>query len=175
MFVRFRKSGAWRLKLYLVHNTRRRLGKIEQETIAYLGSIDTRFLGDQPDEERQALSIRARVAFWEIANPRLKALVNRIGGDDAVRRLRLAIHARVPWPMQAERARLDVLYALLKAEDEAKAWHRLYKRTQKSIERTDTLIAHAIEEKTELQREAMSEIAQANKWKAEAERLRSKP
>jgi hypothetical protein len=174
MFVRFRKSGAWRLKVYLVHNTRHRLGKIAQETIAYLGGIDTRHLGEQPDEEREALSIRARTAFWEIAGPRLTALVNRIGGDEAVKRLRLAIHARIPWPMQAERARLDILYPLLEAQHEAKSWHGLYELTQKKIADNNELMASIAEEKARLVQDGMREIAQANMWKATAESLRSK-
>lgn len=169
MFIRFRKAGEWRVKVSIVENARRD-GKVVQETVAYLGSIDTRHLGMVPDDERDRASIRARVHFWEAVNPKLKTLVNRLGGDDGVKRLRLAIHARIPWPMQPERERLGVLDAL----HEADLWHRLYEGTQKMIEANDGLIATATEKKAELQRDAMNEIAQANKWKAEAEAWRKK-
>ncbi len=137
-----------------------------QETVAYLGSIDCRHLGVPPDEERERASIYARTHFWEAANPKLKGLVNRAGGDDGVKRLRMAVHARIPWPMQAERERLAVLDAL----HEADFWHRLYKNTQHSIAGQDRLIGICTKEKARLERDAMSQISQANMWKAEARR-----
>jgi hypothetical protein len=167
MFIRFRKAGEWLLKIYIAQ-TARRGGKVVQETIAYLGSIDTRHLGMSPDDNRERASIRARIRFWEAANPKLRTLVNRLGGDDEVKRLRMAIHTRIPWPMQPERERLGVLDAL----SEAGMWHRLYEQTQKMIEGEDRQIASAIERKAELQRDAMNEIEQANRWKAEAETRR---
>jgi hypothetical protein len=119
VFVRFRKSGDWRLKVYVAQTTRHD-GKVVQETIAYLGSIDTRALV-APDDARERESILARVAFWEVANPRLKALANRVGGEVGVKRLRMATHARIPWPKETERVhRLAVLKA------EAEDWHRQY-------------------------------------------------
>ena len=169
MFPLFRRSGEWRLKVYLVHSARHD-GKVVQETVAYLGSIDTRHLGTAPDDQRERASIRARIRFWEAVNPKLTALVNRIGGDDEVKRLRLAIHTRIPWPMQGERDHLGVL----NAEAEAELWHRLYDDTQKMIEANDELIATATKKKAELQRDALQEIQQANKWKAAAEDLRKR-
>jgi hypothetical protein len=97
MFVRFRKAG-WRLKVSVVQSARRG-GKVVQETVAYLGSIDARALM-APDDEHEHASVAARVAFWEGVNPRLKSLVNRLGGVAEVKRLRMAIHARIPWPMR---------------------------------------------------------------------------
>jgi hypothetical protein len=167
MFIRFRKAGDWRLKVYVVQSVRRD-GKVVQETVAYLSSIDRRHVGMAPDDNRERASIRTRVAFWEAVNPKLKALVNRLGGDDEVKRLRMAIHARIPWPMQGERERLGVLDALYEAD----GWHRLYQGTQKMIDANDQLIATATKKKAGLQRDAMNEIAQANKWKAEAEARR---
>ena len=55
MFPRFRKSGDWRLKVYLVQSARRS-GKVVQETVAYLGSIDQRHLGLAPDDKRERVS-----------------------------------------------------------------------------------------------------------------------
>jgi hypothetical protein len=106
--------------------------------------------------------------FWEAVNPKLKLLANRAGGDDGVKRLRLAIHARIPWPLQAERGRLD----MLEAEAEAASWHRAYEGTQQMIESHDRLIATVTEQKAAWQREAMKEIGQANKWKEAAAKLR---
>jgi len=63
MFVRFRTSH-WRLKVYVVENTRRD-GKVVQETVAYLGSVDTRALVGTGDDDRDRHSIKSRVAFWE--------------------------------------------------------------------------------------------------------------
>ena len=77
MFVRFRKAGEWRLKVYLAETTRRD-GKVVQTTVAYLGSIDIRHLGPPPDEDREEASIHARVRFWEAVNPKLKTLANRL-------------------------------------------------------------------------------------------------
>lgn len=71
MFPRFRKAGDWRLKVYLVESVRRG-GRVVQETVAYLGSIDTRHLGLAPDDNRERASIRARIQFWEATNPKLR-------------------------------------------------------------------------------------------------------
>jgi hypothetical protein len=169
-FIRFRKAGEWRLKVYLVESTRR-AGKVMQETVAYLGSIDSRHLGAPPDDQRERASIRARVRFWEAANPKLRTLVNRVGGDDAVKRVRMAVHARIPWPMQPERDRLGAL----DADAEAALWHRLYQSTQRRIEANDRVIESATKKREELRKEAMTEIGQANKWKAEAEARRPPP
>jgi hypothetical protein len=112
-----------------------------------------------PDDERERASVAARVAFWEGVNPRLKSF-NRLGGVAEVKRLRMAIHARIPWSMQPERARLEVL----EAEAEAKGWRRLYETTQKQIASHDELIASTTESNEKLRREALRQIEQANKW-----------
>lgn len=160
MFIRFRTSHH-RLKVYIVENGRRD-GRVVQETIAYLGSIDAGYLNG--GDER--LSIAARIAFWEAANPRLKTLANRLG-DDA-KRLRMAVHARIPWPMAPERARR----ALLEAEHEAEMWHRLYGMTAKQIETEERLVAAARAQITELRQGGLREIRQANKWQAKAAEIR---
>lgn len=60
MFVRFRRSGEWRLKVSIAHSTRKD-GKVRQEVVAYLGTIDTRHLGPSPDDKRERVAIRARI------------------------------------------------------------------------------------------------------------------
>jgi hypothetical protein len=92
---------------------------VKQEIIAYLGSMDTHLLMAADDEVERA-SIKARTAFWEVANPKLKSRANRLGPHQ--QRLRMTVHARIPWPMQSERDRLKVL----EAEKEATQWRRLY-------------------------------------------------
>ncbi len=47
--------------------------------------------------------------FWKGANHRLKQLANRLGPD--LKRIRMAAHARVPYPMEPERKKLELLEA----------------------------------------------------------------
>ena len=101
------KLSPYRLKVLLVENSRVG-GKVKQETIAMLGSIEGAWLPEFWDglddktatklktEEWERISIRERVAFWETANYRLKKLANRLGPD--AKRIRIAAHKRVPWP-----------------------------------------------------------------------------
>ena len=110
----------YRLKVALVEN-RRVNGKVKQETIAVLGSIEATWLpefwGDTEQkaaanlkaEDWELKSLRARMAFWETANYRLKLLANRLGPD--LKRIRMTVHARVPWPMEPERKNLELLEA----------------------------------------------------------------
>jgi hypothetical protein len=106
----------YRLKVVLVEN-RRVDGKVKQETVAVLGSIDAGWLADfwegiDPKlkcEDCELYSLRARTAFWEGANQRLKQLANRLGPE--VKRIRIAAHKRVPYPKEPERKRLELLEA----------------------------------------------------------------
>ena len=110
----------YRLKVILVENKRVN-GKVKQETIAVLGSIDAMLLPEFWDgvdkkavaklktEKWELYSLQARIAFWKIANPRLKRLANRLGPD--IKRIRIAAHKRVPWPMEAGKRRLEILEA----------------------------------------------------------------
>jgi hypothetical protein len=136
MFIRFRTSHR-RIKIYVVENARRD-GKVAQEIVAYLGSIEAELLSPAADREREA--ILARIAFWETANPKLKNLANRLG--DEMQRLRMAVHARIPWPMEPERQRLE----LLEAQREAKLWHGLYSSSARMIETNERLAAKAAEQ-----------------------------
>ena len=100
MFVRIRQSHR-RHKVSIVANARRD-GRVVQEIIAYLGSIETAAMASDGSLQ----SIYARDLFWEKAAPKLKDLDDRIGPDD-LGRLCLAIHARIPRPTKAERTQFD--------------------------------------------------------------------
>ncbi len=110
----------YRLKVILVENKRVN-GKVKQETIAVLGSIEGALLPEFWEginrkraskikaEDWEIQCLRARIAFWEGANRRLKKLANRLGPD--MKRLRIAAHERVPWPKEPERKKLELLEA----------------------------------------------------------------
>jgi len=154
----------YRLNVGLAENTRRD-GKVKQEHVALLGSIDgyllPEFFADidpefvegmkSPDWERH--SLRARVAFWETANPRLKALGNRLGDD--VKRIRMAVHARVPWPMEPERE----LLKLLNAKAELKSWMGIHDMNTSLVQIHQDTIDHAKEQIAELHRDSLRENA----------------
>ena len=142
------KLSPYRLKVILVEN-KRVDGKVKQETIAVLGSIDATWLPefwegiDNADKLRcddwELQSLRARTAFWETANPRLKKLANRLGPD--LKRLRIAAHKRVPWPKELERKKLEVLEA---KQEYDSALHGV-DHNQKMIETEKRLIERAQE------------------------------
>jgi hypothetical protein len=125
----------YRLKVVLVEN-RRVDGKVKQETVAVLGSIDAGWLADfwegiDPKlkcEDWELNSLRARTAFWEGANQRLKQLANRLGPD--VKRIRIAAHKRVPYPKEPERKQLE----LLEAKHEFDFWDRQHKSSLSMIQ-----------------------------------------
>ncbi len=109
----------YRIKVLLVENTRV-AGKVRQEIVAVLGSIDATWLESfwesAPDlalrhqcwEQR---SLTARVAFWEGVLERMGAIGdNRLSKDDRVA-ARRAIHKVIPWVMEPERKRLELLIA----------------------------------------------------------------
>ena len=108
----------YRLKVILVENKRVN-GKVKQETIAVLGSIEATLLpefweeisperaGELKAEDWELRSLQRRTAFWEGANRRLKKLANRLGPD--LKRIRIAAHSRVPYPMEAGKKRLEIL------------------------------------------------------------------
>ena len=81
MFVRFRRSIS-RLQVSLVE-PRRISGKVKQEHVAGLGSI-----------ECEPMTIAGRVAFWQELYPHLDKLDNRIGAGKI--KILAAIHARIP-------------------------------------------------------------------------------
>ncbi len=135
----------YRLKVILVEN-RRVNGKVKQETIAVLGSIDAAWLPEfwegvgkkkatkLKTEKWELYSLRERFAFWKIANRRLKKLSNRLGPD--VKRIRMAAHARVPYPMEAGKQRLE----LLEAREDYGFWRDHVKSFERSIASTKKII-----------------------------------
>lgn len=137
----------YRLKVMLVEN-RRVSGKVKQETIAILGSIEATWLPefwDSVSEDTVAKlqttdwllhSLYERTAFWKTANQRLARLSNRLGPD--LKRMRLAAHARVPWPKEPERKLLELLVAKKVFEDTQyyfRMHENIIERARKEIER----------------------------------------
>ncbi len=133
------KLVPYRLNVALAEN-KRADGKVRQEHIAQIGSIDASWLpefweGIDPalaakikGESWEMNSLRARTAFWKDANHRLKQLANRLGPD--LKRIRIAAHARVPYPMEPERKKLE----LLEAKDD-------FDRAKSSIEGAQRMVA----------------------------------
>ena len=120
------KLVPYRLNVALAENKRAE-GKVRQEHIAQIGSIDASWLpefweGIDPalaakikGESWEMNSLRARTAFWKDANHRLKQLANRLGPD--LKRIRIVAHARVPYPMETERKKLELLGAKADLDD----------------------------------------------------------
>jgi len=164
MFVRFRLTSTGRLNVALAEN-KRVDGRVQQSHVAQLGSIHARLLDVTQSNyipKWELHSLRARVAFWDLTNDRLGRLSNRLGPD--LKRIRIAVHRRVPWPMEPERNRL----ASLEADVEAKQWFGLYEMTKAEIERIDKQIAAATERKQKLVAEGTGRLAAANKALAHA-------
>jgi len=100
----------YRLQVSIVEN-RRVEGKVRQQHLFDLGSVDAwlipefwvevdpLIIGKIRTDDWDLRAVRARVAFWETANPRLARLANRLDPKAT----RMAIHARIPWPKQPER------------------------------------------------------------------------
>jgi hypothetical protein len=121
----------YRLKVMLVENVRVN-GRVKQETVATLGSIDATWLDGfwaaVGEDELTRLripdwrlrSLRVRTAFWKDVLERMEKIGdNRLSQDDR-KAIRRAIHKMVPWVMEGERRELD----LLEAESDLAAWHR---------------------------------------------------
>ena len=83
----------------------------------------------------EARSLRARAAFWEEANLRLARLANRLGPD--LDRLRMAIEARIPLPLQPERVLVLGEDMIRKYEDLAESTARKVAFNQKQREALD--------------------------------------
>ena len=138
-------------------------GKVRQEHVAALGSIDGTLLPGfwaevTPDVARAVQkadwaerSIRARMQFWQEAKPRLERLANRLGPD--LKRLRMAVHARVPWPKEPERADLP----LMEANGELASAMSGYETATKMVEDNEALIEHLTKQNRELRELVMME------------------
>ena len=102
----------YRIKVMLVENTRV-AGKVRQEIITVLGSIDASYLESfwqrAPDpalrhQHWEALSLAQRTAFWEGVIERMSAIGdNRLSKDDRVA-ARRAPRASVPMCWSADRS-----------------------------------------------------------------------
>jgi len=153
----------YRLKVVLVEN-RRVDGKVKQETVAVLGSIDAgwlpEFWEDTPDELKckdwKLYSLRHRTAFWEGANQRLKQLANRLGPD--LKRIRIAAHKRVPWPKEAERKRLN----FLETHHDFEWWRDHSEFLGKQAERYERIIKKTEEDLAENKERRREATEQAN-------------
>jgi hypothetical protein len=95
MFVRFRTTGR-RLQVSVLE-TRRTAGKVANEHIASLGSVEV------------PMTVAGRQAFWAHLWERLPKLSNRIGADDQVK-IRNAVHARIPMVMPEEANAAEAAY-----------------------------------------------------------------
>ena len=136
--------------MVLVENKRVN-GKVRQETIAVLGSIEATLLADFWEgsapglkaEDWELQSLRGRTAFWLKANRKLKQLANRLGPE--AKPIRMAAHARVPWPMEAEREKLE----LLEARAELDFWGGMKEATTRIIASHKVVISNAQEKLAE--------------------------
>ena len=158
----------YRLQVSIVEN-RRVEGKVRQQHVADPGSVDAWLipefwigidpiiLGKVRADDWDLRAMRARVAFWETANPRLARLANQLDP----KAIRMAIHARIPWPKRQERE-------LVEARADFRLWQSAYEQRTKMIETHDRVIEHANKAKAALHRDAVSAAAAAAKA---AERL----
>lgn len=145
------------MQVQLIEN-RRAGGRVQQEHVATLGSVDGWLLlefwaGLDPNitakvkaDDWETRSIEARMAFWDQAKPRLDRLANRL--DPRV--IRMAVHARIPWPMQAERE-------LAEARADFAFWKAAYDGQIEHIEGHEKVIATANKKIAEAR-------ANAEKW-----------
>lgn len=129
----------YRLNVSLVENSRA-TGKVKQEHIASLGSIEGawlwEFYADAGPHVAAAVTVADwpgkgaahRAYFWECVEDRLSRLVNRLGADD-VTVIRAAIHKRIPRPSQEEKRAIE----LAKLQDNYKTWKDLNDMQQKWI------------------------------------------
>jgi hypothetical protein len=158
----------YRVQVSLIEN-RREDGRVRQEHIADLGSVDGCLLpefwkdidpaiaGKIKAEDWDLCSTKARIAFWDGAKPRLERLSNRLDP----KAIRMIVHQRIPWPMQTERD-------LAEARSDFRFWHGMQDADVKMIEANEKAIAHLSEQNVEL-REQMHKNAM---WAAKAaERL----
>ncbi len=147
----------YRLQVSIVEN-RRVDGKVRQEHVADLGSVDGYMLpefwvGIDPSiivKIRSAnwdqRSVLARSTFWETAKPRLDRLANRLDP----KAIRMAVHARIPWPKQQERE-------VAEAQADFRLWQSLNEQTTKMIEGYERVIERAQKQNVELRQQAAKE------------------
>jgi hypothetical protein len=153
LFVRFRHSRR-RLQASLVE-TRRADGKICQEHIASLGSIE------------MPLTVVDRLAFWQRLHERLAKLSNRV---DAAMQTKILgeIHARIPMVTLDEQRALQ----LENAEADEEFWSSMRDANQEFADGHKRLVAVAERKIAELQSAAADAGAEAARAKERAERIK---
>jgi hypothetical protein len=156
-----RRMEPYRLKVALVENTRVD-GKVKQELVATLGSIDATWLdsfwaavGDDelarfrvPDWRHQ--SLKARRAFWQDVLARMGKIGDNRLTQDQRKAIRREIHKVVPWVMEHERTELE----LAEAKREFKAAQKSQANTQAMVVANDKLIAS-----TQAKRETLQKLS----------------
>ncbi len=106
--------------------TRRIDGKIRNEHIASLGSVDA------------DVSLRERIAFWAKLPDRLARLGNRVGPEEHGKILG-ALHARIPMVTPDEQRTIQEQ----NAKDDERFWDRMHDMNVSTIEGHKALIATA--------------------------------
>ncbi len=124
MFVRFRRQGN-RFQPSLMQ-TRRVSGKICNEHIASLGSVDA------------DVSVRERLVFWAKLPERLARLGNRVGSDDHAK-IYGALHARIPMVTPDEQRAIQGE----NAKDDERFWDSMHDMNASMVEGHKALIAAA--------------------------------
>jgi hypothetical protein len=152
MFVRFRQTRH-RLQVSLVE-PHRAAGKVKQEHVASLGSIET------------PPSVAARAAFWHGVHGRLGKLSNRVGPDDHSKILGM-LHAKIPMPTIDEQQGLK----RANAESDEQFWSRVHDVHAGSVEDQKGLAATVAAAITQLESGRVESAAKRDAAKDKRERL----
>jgi hypothetical protein len=145
----------YRLHVSLAEN-HREAGRVRQQHVADLGSVDGWRLAEfweglDPtlvarikQDNWDLASVLGRAAFWETAKPRLDRLANRLDP----KAVRMAIHRRIPWPMQKERD-------LAEARESFRDWQGVNRMITRDIQHNDETIAKATAKNAKLRQEIL--------------------
>ena len=167
----------YRLYVSLAVNARQD-GKVRQEHVALLGSIDGHllpgfFASVDPDisdkmklPEWRLASLRARAEFWRQCLEVMERLANRLSSDEA-KQLRQVIHSRIPYVVKSERAELE----LLEAKQELQKAENAFKSSQSMFALNDRIIKQANEQKADLGRASVYEARQVLKARERVDKL----
>jgi hypothetical protein len=152
------------IKVMLVENHRVD-GKVKQDIVAALGGIDATWLESfwerMPDpalrcEKWEQGSLQRRTIFWEGVLGRMSQIGdNRLSKDERVA-IRRAIHKVVPWVMEPERKRLE----LLQARGDFETLKTLHTLTEQRIA-LDEEMAREIAERLSGRRGELAEYAES--------------
>jgi hypothetical protein len=139
----------YRIKVDIVANSRVN-GKVKQEIIATLGTIDATWLesfwvGTPPElriEKWELRSLQNRTAFWDGVLHRMSQIGDNRLSKDERKATRQSIHKVVPWVMEPERKRL----ALLEAQANYDELKHMHEWSEQSIARLNHTIKTATEQ-----------------------------